>query len=40
MKLSYLEDFDSQIPANQLLGTLDWTYLSCEEAFVLRNGRL
>ena len=26
MKLSYLEDFDSQIPAIQLLGTFGWSY--------------
>ena len=40
MKLSYLEDFDSQIPAIQLLGTFGWSYLSREEALALRNGRL
>ena len=39
MSLSYLEDFDSQIPAIQLLSGLDWVYLSREEAITLRNGR-
>ncbi len=40
MNLSYLEDFDSQIPAIQLLGRLGWKYLSREEALAHRNGRL
>lgn len=39
MSLSYLEDFDSQIPAIQLLNGLGWEYLSREEALALRNGR-
>jgi len=39
MSLSYLEDFDSQVPAIQLLNGLGWEYLSREEALVLRNGR-
>lgn len=39
MSLSYLEDFDSQIPAIQLLHGLGWEYLSREETLVLRNGR-
>ena len=39
MKLSYLEDFDSVIPAIQVLHALGWQYLSREEALRLRNGR-
>lgn len=39
MDLSYLEDFDSQIPAIQVLQALGWNYLSREEALSLRNGR-
>ncbi|UFS72658.1 HsdR family type I site-specific deoxyribonuclease [Geomonas sp. RF6] len=39
MRLSYLEDFDSVIPAIQLLSALGWRYLSREEALRLRNGR-
>jgi len=39
MGLSYLEDFDSQIPAIQLLHALGWKYLSREEALKLRGGR-
>lgn len=40
MNLSYLEDFDSVIPAIQVLHALGWNYLSREEAIKLRNGRL
>ncbi len=40
MKLSYLEDFDSKIPAIQVLHALGWQYLSRDEALNLRNGRL
>lgn len=40
MILSYLEDFDSQIPAVQVLHALGWQYLSREEALAHRNGRL
>ena len=40
MILSYLEDFDSVIPAIQVLHALGWQYLSREEALRLRNGRL
>jgi type I restriction enzyme R subunit len=40
MNLSYLEDFDSVIPAIQVLHALGWQYLSREEALRLRNGRL
>ncbi len=40
MSLSYLEDFDSVIPAIQVLHALGWKYLSREEAVKLRNGRL
>jgi type I restriction enzyme, R subunit len=40
MQLSYLEDFDSVIPAIQVLHALGWKYLSREEALRLRNGRL
>lgn len=40
MKLSYLEDFDSKIPAIQVLHALGWQYLSRDEALALRNGRL
>jgi type I restriction enzyme, R subunit len=39
MSLSYLEDFDSVIPAIQVLNALGWQYLSREEALKLRNGR-
>lgn len=39
MQLSYLEDFDSKIPAIQVLHSLGWQYLSRDEAFALRNGR-
>jgi len=38
-RLSYLEDFDSVIPAVQVLHALGWKYLSREEALRLRNGR-
>ena len=40
MKLSYFEDFDSKIPAIQVLHALGWQYLSRDEALALRNGRL
>lgn len=39
MNLAYLEDFDSVIPAIQVLHALGWKYLSREEALRLRNGR-
>jgi len=39
MNLSYLEDFDSVIPAIQVLSALGWQYLSREEALRLRNGK-
>lgn len=39
MRLAYLEDFDSVIPAIQILHSLGWKYLSREEALRLRNGR-
>jgi type I restriction enzyme, R subunit len=39
MSLSYLEDFDSVIPAIQVLNALGWQYLSREEALKARNGR-
>jgi type I restriction enzyme R subunit len=39
MNLSYLEDFDSVIPAIQVLHAIGWQYLSREEALRLRNGR-
>lgn len=39
MSFSYLEDFDSQIPAIQMLHGLGWDYLSREKALALRNGR-
>jgi type I restriction enzyme R subunit len=39
MNLSYLEDFDSVIPAIQVLHALGWQYLSREEALRLRNGK-
>lgn len=39
MNLSYLEDFDSVIPAIQVLHALGWQYVSREEALRLRNGR-
>ena len=39
MALSYLEDFDSKIPAIQVLHALGWQYLSRDEALALRNGR-
>lgn len=40
MKLSYLEDFDSKIPAIQVLRALGWEYIGRDEAVALRNGRL
>ena len=40
MQLSYLEDFDSKIPAIQVLCGLGWQYLSRDEAVQLRKGRL
>lgn len=40
MNLSYLEDFDSVIPAIQVVNALGWQYLSREEALRLRNNRL
>ncbi|MDA8082812.1 MAG: HsdR family type I site-specific deoxyribonuclease [Nitrospiraceae bacterium] len=40
MSLSYLEDFDSVIPAIQVLNAIGWQYLSREEALRLRNNRL
>jgi len=39
MKLSYLEDFDSLIPAIQTLHALGWEYLNREEAVEMRGGR-
>jgi type I restriction enzyme R subunit len=39
MRLAYLEDFDSLIPAIQVLHALGWQYLSREEALALRGGR-
>lgn len=39
MSLSYLEDFDSVIPAIQVLHAMGWRYLSREEALRLRGGR-
>jgi len=39
MNLSYLEDFDSVIPAIQLLHAIGWQFLSREEALRLRNGK-
>lgn len=39
MSLSYLEDFDSQIPAVRLLLGIGWQYLSRDEALQLRSGR-
>lgn len=39
MRLSYLEDLDSQVPAIQLLHAIGWKYLSREEALALRDGR-
>lgn len=39
MNLSYLEDFDSVIPAIQVLNAIGWQYLSREEALRLRNGK-
>jgi len=40
MNLTYLEDFDSKIPAIQLLCALGWQYLGRDEAVKYRNGRL
>lgn len=40
MQLSYLEDFDSKIPAIQVLCALGWQYLGRDEAVRLREGRL
>jgi type I restriction enzyme R subunit len=40
MHLSYLEDFDSKIPAIQVLCALGWQYLGRDEAVRLRGGRL
>lgn len=40
MSLSYLEDFDSKIPAIQVLCAIGWRYISREEAVALRGGRL
>ena len=40
MQLSYLENFDSQIPAIELLHGLGWNYLSRDEALELRGSRL
>ncbi len=40
MQLSYLEDFDSKIPAIQVLCGLGWQYLGRDEAVRLRDGRL
>jgi len=40
MQLSYLEDFDSKIPAIQVLCALGWQYLGRDEAVQLRDGRL
>lgn len=40
MKLSYLEDFDSKIPAIQVLCALGWQYLGRDEAVQLRDSRL
>jgi len=40
MALSYLEDFDSKVPAIQVLCALGWQYLGREEAVALRKGRL
>ena len=40
MQLSYLEDFDSKIPAIQVLCSLGWQYLSRDEAVQYRDGRL
>jgi type I restriction enzyme R subunit len=40
MQLSYLEDFDSKIPAIQVLCSLGWQYLGRDEAVSLRGARL
>jgi type I restriction enzyme R subunit len=40
MQLSYLEDFDSKIPAIQMLCGLGWQYLGRDEAVKYRAGRL
>jgi len=40
MRLSYLEDYDSKIPAIQLLCALGWRYLGRDEAVALRDNRL
>lgn len=40
MQLSYLEDFDSKIPAIQVLCALGWQYLGRDEAVKYRDGRL
>ncbi len=40
MNLTYLEDFDSKIPAIQVLFALGWQYLGRDEAVQLRDGRL
>lgn len=40
MQPSYLEDFDSKIPAIQVLCALGWQYLGRDEAMKLRDGRL
>lgn len=40
MKLSYLEDFDSKIPAIQTLCALGWQYLGRDDAVKFRDGRL
>lgn len=39
MKLSYVEDFDSLVPAIQMLHALGWEHLSREEAMEMRGGR-
>ncbi|MCK9502336.1 MAG: type I restriction endonuclease, partial [Lascolabacillus sp.] len=40
MHLTYLEDFDSKIPAIQMLFALGWQYLGRDEAVRLRGRRL
>lgn len=40
MRLSYLEDYDSKIPAIQLLCALGWKYLGRDESIALRDNRL
>jgi len=40
MRLSYLEDYDSKIPAIQTLCGMGWKYLSRDEAVALRDNRL